>query len=71
MDEISTMTGGASQRRLPLRCLHELNVADLLEREIAPPHSIEAQIMLKGQVLLVTGAAGSIGSELCKQLLSY
>lgn len=56
---------------MPLRCLHDLNVADLLEREVAPPQSVEAQVLLKGQVLLVTGAAGSIGSELCKQLLNY
>lgn len=55
----------------PLSCLHDLDAADLLERSVAPPQSVEACAMLKGQVLLVTGAAGSIGSELCKQLLSY
>lgn len=71
MGKFSTMNGRVLPRRSPLKCLHELNVADLLEREVAPPQSVEAQVMLKGQILLVTGAAGSIGSELCKQLLTY
>jgi FlaA1/EpsC-like NDP-sugar epimerase len=54
--------GGASQ---------EINVADLLEREVVPLQASEAHSILKGQVVLVTGAAGSIGSELCRQLLNY
>ncbi len=49
----------------------KINLADLLEREIVPLHSEEAYSLLKGQVVLVTGAAGSIGSELCRQLLNY
>jgi FlaA1/EpsC-like NDP-sugar epimerase len=48
---------------------HEINVADLLEREVVPMDINEAYAFLQGQVILVTGAAGSIGSELCKQLL--
>src|SRR5712692_504333 len=71
MKTVSTMLNKTQSGRAPLRCLHDLDVADLLEREAAPPQSIEAQALLKGQVLLVTGAAGSIGSELCKQLLTY
>lgn len=48
-----------------------IRVADLLEREVVPLDITEALTVLKGQVILVTGAAGSIGSELCKQLLDY
>lgn len=51
--------------------LRELNLADLLEREEVPLPTSEAQAILKGQTILVTGAAGSIGSELCRQLLDY
>ncbi len=71
MNTVSRLLKKTQSGRAPLRCLHDLNVADLLEREVVPPQSAEAQSMLKGQALLVTGAAGSIGSELCKQLLDY
>src|SRR5205809_5083685 len=47
----------------------EIHVADLMEREVVPMDIAEACAFLKGQVILVTGAAGSIGSELCRQLL--
>ncbi len=50
---------------------HKVNLADLLEREVVPLHSEEAYSILGEQVVLVTGAAGSIGSELCRQLLNY
>jgi len=50
---------------------HNVNLADLLERDVVPLHSVDAYSMLKGQIVLVTGAAGSIGSELCHQLLNY
>ena len=49
--------------------LSELDVEDLLDR-----HGVEPdQVLLKGtvhqKVVLVTGAGGSIGSELCRQIL--
>lgn len=47
----------------------DINVVDLLEREVVPMEITEVCAFLKGQVILVTGAAGSIGSELCRQLL--
>src|SRR6266567_2377694 len=47
----------------------EIHDADLLEREVVPMDIAEACAFLKGQVILVTGAAGSVGSELCRQLL--
>ncbi len=53
-----------------IRNPYEINVANLLEREVVPLEMSEAYAALKGQVILVTGAAGSIGSELCKQLLN-
>ncbi len=49
----------------------EINVDDLLERKVVPMETIEAKAFLKGKVILVTGGAGSIGSELCRQLLNY
>ena len=52
-------------------CMHEIDLSDLLGREVIPLRTVEAEAVLKRQVILVTGAAGSIGSELCRQLLEY
>ncbi len=49
----------------------KLNIGELLEREIVPFPTSQASAVLKGQTIFVTGAAGSIGSELCRQLLDY
>lgn len=51
--------------------LRDINVADLLGREVVPLHTPEAHEALTGKTVLVTGAAGSIGSELCRQLVTY
>jgi FlaA1/EpsC-like NDP-sugar epimerase len=64
---------GRSKIASPLphsRNLYEINVADLLEREVVLLEMSEAYAVLKGQIILVTGAAGSIGSELCRQVLN-
>jgi FlaA1/EpsC-like NDP-sugar epimerase len=49
----------------------KINVADLLGRDTVPMQSPEAYTVLSKRIILVTGAAGSIGSELCWQLLDY
>jgi len=54
-----------------LNQLREINAVNLLERQVVPLWTPEMQTVLKKQVILVTGAAGSIGSELCRQLLDY
>jgi FlaA1/EpsC-like NDP-sugar epimerase len=51
--------------------MKKLNFADLLGRDVVPLQISEAQAVLQGRVILVTGAAGSIGSELSVQLLNY
>lgn len=57
----------SASRRSP----YEIDATELLEREVVPLETSEALAVVKGQVILVTGAAGSIGSELCRQLLDY
>jgi FlaA1/EpsC-like NDP-sugar epimerase len=52
------------------RNLREVNVADLLGRQAISLRASEATRALSGKTILVTGAAGSIGSELCRQLLN-
>jgi FlaA1/EpsC-like NDP-sugar epimerase len=50
--------------------LRELDIDDLLGREsVAPIHDLLDKNVL-GKVVLVTGAGGSIGGELCRQILS-
>lgn len=51
--------------------LREVDVADLIGRQVIRLHTTEEQRVLQDKVILVTGAAGSIGSELCRQLLHY
>jgi len=50
--------------------LREFDVEDLLGREpVIPNHDLIVK-NLRGKVVMVTGAGGSIGSELCRQILS-
>lgn len=54
-----------------LNQIRDINVEDLLGREPVKIDVGEAESYLKGAVVLVTGGAGSIGSELCRQIAGY
>jgi FlaA1/EpsC-like NDP-sugar epimerase len=49
--------------------LRELDIDDLLGREPVQPNHLLMMKNVKDKVVLVTGAGGSIGSELCRQIL--
>ena len=49
--------------------IREVEVEDLLNRPEISIDMSEVKTMLKDKVILVTGAAGSIGSEICRQLI--
>jgi len=49
--------------------LKELDIEDLLGRESVPPNQKMMAQNNTGKVVLVTGAGGSIGAELCRQIL--
>lgn len=51
--------------------IKQININDLLEREPIHLDHLEVREQLKDQVVLVTGAAGSIGSEIIRQVLHY
>ena len=51
--------------------LRDLTIEDLLERQPARIDHQPCRRVLMGRVILVTGAGGSIGSELCRQLLRF
>ncbi|MDE6753252.1 MAG: polysaccharide biosynthesis protein [Muribaculaceae bacterium] len=51
--------------------LHPVNVEDLLPREKIEVDMKAAADLLQGHVVMITGAAGSIGSEMVRQIASY
>jgi FlaA1/EpsC-like NDP-sugar epimerase len=57
--------------KLSLKQIKDLNIEDLLQREpiVINNNSISKEIT--GKTVLVTGAAGSIGSEIVRQVLKY
>ena len=57
--------------KLDTQQLQNINIEDLLEREVIKIHNEAIYTELKGKKILVTGAAGSIGSELVRQLLQF
>ncbi len=57
--------------KLDTQQLQNINIEDLLEREVIKIHNEAIYSELKGKKILVTGAAGSIGSELVRQLVQY
>ena len=50
--------------------IREVDVADLLGRDPVPPDPALFARNIAGKVVMVTGAGGSIGSELCRQIVS-
>lgn len=58
-----------AQGRVTISDLRELDIEDLLGRAPVPPNHILLAKNIRGKVVLVTGAGGSIGSELCRQIV--
>jgi len=50
--------------------LQTVSIEDLLGREPSNPDPVLLKASVEGKVVLVTGAGGSIGSELCRQIIS-
>jgi FlaA1/EpsC-like NDP-sugar epimerase len=51
--------------------LSEVNIDDLLRRAPVVLDTAEIGEFLRGRTVMVTGAGGSIGSELCRQILRF
>lgn len=64
---ISEIIGG----RISIANVRDVEVEDLLERE---PITLDTGVIgnfINGKIILITGAAGSIGSELCRQVAKF
>ncbi|MCL8308502.1 MULTISPECIES: polysaccharide biosynthesis protein [Pseudomonas putida group] len=55
--------------RVKVDDIQEVDIADLLGRDAVPAQEDLLAHCVTGQVVMVTGAGGSIGSELCRQIL--
>jgi FlaA1/EpsC-like NDP-sugar epimerase len=58
-----------AEGKLTISDLKEVQIEDLLAREITRPNELLLNKNTCNKVVLVTGAGGSIGSELCRQIL--
>lgn len=59
--------------RVKITKIREVNIDDLLGRSVVDieMHQPDVEKHYRGKRILVTGAGGSIGSELCRQLCTY
>nr|WP_295903192.1 nucleoside-diphosphate sugar epimerase/dehydratase [uncultured Bdellovibrio sp.] len=55
--------------RVRIEDIREVGVEDLLGRDPVPPYPDLISSCISGRSVLVTGAGGSIGSELCRQIV--
>ena len=66
LPSVSKFTEG----KIKIEDLLEINVEDLLGRSTVMPNKKLLKINITNKVVMVTGAGGSIGSELCRQIFS-
>jgi FlaA1/EpsC-like NDP-sugar epimerase len=56
--------------RVTVNDLRELEIEDILARNVVPPNQLLLGKNIAEKTVLVTGAGGSIGSELCRQIVA-
>ena len=59
-----------AQGKINIDAVKEIDIADLLGRETVQPNKALLNANIKDKAVLVTGAGGSIGSELCRQIIN-
>lgn len=69
---VRTMPGLAdiAQGKVTFDTLQEVDIADLLGRYCVDPDPALIRATISGKVVMVTGAGGSIASELCRQIIA-
>lgn len=56
--------------RVRIEDVHDVDIEDLLGRDCVPPDEMLLAASVVGRCVMVTGAGGSIGSELCRQIVA-
>ncbi len=64
---VTQLVGGQVQ----VSDIREVDIIDLLGRDPVPPKPELLEKNIKNKVVMVTGAGGSIGSELCRQIVKH
>ena len=69
---VRTMPGmtDIAQGKIKFDELQEVDIADLLGRDAIAPNPLLFNANIADKVVMVTGAGGSIGSEICRQIIS-
>jgi FlaA1/EpsC-like NDP-sugar epimerase len=57
--------------KLQVSQMRDVDINDLLGREVVNLDMEQIRVFLKDKVILVTGAGGSIGSEMCRQVCAF
>ncbi len=57
--------------KITFDAVQEVDVADLLGRDSVPPNVDLLHANIRDKIVMVTGAGGSIGSELCRQIIQH
>lgn len=53
----------------PVEDVRQIEIEDLLRRDVVEPNQMLLAVCITGKSVLVSGAGGSIGSELCRQIM--
>lgn len=64
--DLDAIAGG----KVSISDIREIDIEDLLGRDPVPPIKKLISKCIQGKIVLVTGAGGSIGSELCRQIIT-
>lgn len=59
------------QGRASIAEIQDIDIEDLLGRDPVPPHPELIDQCVANKIVLVTGAGGSIGAELCRQIINH
>ena len=60
-----------AEGKVSISDLKKIKIEDLLMRDVVQPDNNLMEKNIKDKTVLVTGAGGSIGSELCRQIVKY